>query len=414
MKHYIVSGLVAAMIALAGCGSKEDALPKPVVEVEVAKADVVNVQLSVSAPATVFPVEQANIASRITAPIEKLHVRKGDSVKAGQLLAELRKSDLEAQRAELAAAVTDAEATMQKVVDGTAPTDLERARGQAATAKAALDQAQKFYDRRRELFRQGAIPNRDLVTAETDLAQAKTADEVARNSLDLLQKHSAAQDVQIARSRLEQARARLAQIEAQLTFADIRSPFSGTVSEQFMWPGDMANPNAPMFTVMNLSTAVARGQVAESEAAHVSAGQRCAFAASDQASARFEGHVSVVNKAVDPARRTVETWCEIPSPGATLRAGTFGSVTILTANEAGSIVVPLAAVQFGTGGSRGAVIVITDKSAAQRKDVEVGAITGGKVQIKKGLAAGDTVILSGGYGLEDGTAVKIADKKAEK
>jgi HlyD family secretion protein len=225
MRYYIVSGTVTAMIALAGCGSKEEAPPKPVVEVEVAQAELVNVQLSLSAPATVFPLEQANIASRITAPIEKLHARKGDSVKAGQLLAELRKNNLEAQRAELAAAVSDAEATMQKVVDGTAPTDLERARGQVATTKAALDQAQKFYDRRKQLFQQGAIPNRDLVTAETDLAQARTGDEVARNSLELLQKHSAAQDVQIARSRLEQARARLAQIEAQLTFADMQPVF---------------------------------------------------------------------------------------------------------------------------------------------------------------------------------------------
>ncbi len=70
-----------------------------------------------------------------------------------------------------------------------------------------------------------------------------------------------------------------------------------------MWPGDMANPNAPIFTVINLSTAVARAQVAESDATHVSVGQRCVFSSADQAGSRFDGHVSVVNKAVDPARR---------------------------------------------------------------------------------------------------------------
>ena len=59
----------------------------------------------------------------------------------------------------------------------------------------------------------------------------------------------------------------------------------------------------------------------------------------------YKGRISVVNRAVDPARRTVEVWCEIPRPPPDLRAGAFGEVRILTATARG-VVVPQPAVQL--------------------------------------------------------------------
>ena len=165
--------LFSSLLILAGCGAQEEATPKPVVDVKVAKAEVADIKITVRAPASVFAREQANIGARLTAPIRKLLVRKGDSVTAGQVLAQLDNRDLLAQRAEAEAAVTDAEANLQRVTSGTVPTDIERARGQSVGAEATLNQAQKFYDRRKQLFEQGAIPQRDLLVSETDLAQAK-------------------------------------------------------------------------------------------------------------------------------------------------------------------------------------------------------------------------------------------------
>ena len=210
--------------------------------------------MTVRGPAFVFAREQANISARITAPIRKLLARKGDNVAAGQVLAQLDNRDLLAQRDEAAAAVTDAEANLQRVTSGTLPTDIERARGQAASAEAALNQAQKFYDRRRQLFEQGAIPQRDLLLSETELAQAKANHEVAKRALDLLQNQSRDKDILMAKSKVEQAQARLSLVKAQLDFAEIRSTSAGTITEQFMFPGDMAKPDAPIFTVMDLAS----------------------------------------------------------------------------------------------------------------------------------------------------------------
>jgi multidrug efflux pump subunit AcrA (membrane-fusion protein) len=200
----------------AACGTHEEAPLKPVVDVKVAKAGTADVRIIVWAPASVFAREQANISSRLTAPIRKLLVRRGDNGAAGQVLAQLDNRDLLAQRDEAVAAVTDADANLLRVSSGTLPTDIERARGQAVSAEATLNQAQKIYDRRRQLFDQGAIPQRDLLLSQTELVQANAASEVAKKSLDLLQNQSRNQDILIAKSKVEQAQARLALVKAQL------------------------------------------------------------------------------------------------------------------------------------------------------------------------------------------------------
>ena len=404
--------MILFSLVLIGCKSKEEVPEaKPVVEVRTALAEIADLQLTVRAPATIFPREQANVASRITARISRLNVRKGDRVTAGQVLARLENRDLIALRDEARAVITDAEANLHKTTAGTIPTEIERARGQVAMAQAALNQAQKTYDRRKLLFEQGAIPQRELLLSETELSQAKTTYEVAQKSLDLLEKQSKGIDIQIAQSRLEQAHAKLAEINAQLEFAEIRSPFAGVITEQMMFPGDMAKPDAPIFTVMDLAVAVARAQTPEPEVRSIHQGQTCSFVSADQESGSYTGRITVLNQAVDPARRTVEVWCQIANAQQRLRGSEFGALSIMTGALKQSVVVPVSAVQFADEGKKGTVMVVDDKHIAHAKEVETGEVVDGKVRIVEGLQGGETVIIEGGYSLPDGTEVRNKEEK---
>ena len=115
----------------------------------------------------------------------------------------------------------------------------------------------------------------------------------------------------------------------------------------------------------------------------------------------------MVNQAVDPARRTVEAWCEIPNSGRGLRAGGFGTAEIVTGDAPNSVVVPVEAVQFTEGTPAGFVMVVDAGGKASRREVETGQRLGdGKIQVTKGLSGGEQVIVEGGYGLPDGTEVR--------
>jgi multidrug efflux pump subunit AcrA (membrane-fusion protein) len=129
------------LVSLLGCRSSEpEAEVKPVVTVKVARVTVSDVELAVTAPAVVSPRERANITSSITAPLRALRARKGDKVTRGQVLAVLEDRDLVAQRGE---------------------------------ALAGVRQAEVLRRRRAELYEQGAIPHRELLATETDLAQSR-------------------------------------------------------------------------------------------------------------------------------------------------------------------------------------------------------------------------------------------------
>jgi multidrug resistance efflux pump len=329
-RYFVGILLIVISIVSAGCGAKtEEKEPAPVATVKVAQADERDVDLTIQAPATVFAREQANISSRITAPILEIAVRKGDRVTKGQILVRLDNRDLVAQKREIAGLVAEAESNLEKLRTGTIPGDIERAKGQVMTTQATLSQAEKFFERRKQLFDQGAIPNRDLLISQTDLATAKANNEVARQALSLLEKQSSGRDIQIMQSRLEQARGRLASLEAQISFAELRSPFAGSITEQFVFPGDMAQPATPMFTVADLSVVIARAQVPESDVRAVRVGASCRLIPQDQKGSSFSGKVSVVNQSVDVARRTVEVWCEISNAKGDLRAQAFGTVEIV-------------------------------------------------------------------------------------
>ena len=104
MKIPLIFGIC---LLVAGCATKEETASAPVVDVKAARAELGDVRLSVSAPATIFPRQQANIAPRLTAPIRRLHFQKGGNVRAGQVLADVEDRDLTAQRNEAAAARAD-------------------------------------------------------------------------------------------------------------------------------------------------------------------------------------------------------------------------------------------------------------------------------------------------------------------
>ena len=406
----ISSFALFGVLLLLGCSGPDDTIPKQLVAVKVVRAERFDVRLTVRAPATLFPREQASLAARTASPIREMRARKGDNVAAGQVLAVLENHDLQAQRQEAEAVVMEAQANLERISSGTVVADVERARGQVAMAEAGLNQAQKNYERREELFTQGAIPQRDLLFSQTELAQAKTAFDVARKTQELLERQSSGREIRQAESRLAQAKAHLQLIEAQLQYTELRSPFAGSITEQFLYPGDMAKPETPIVTVMDLSKVVARAQVPEEQTGPIQIGQQGFFSPSGQEKGPFEGRINLVNKAVDPIRRAVEVWCEISNQSNQLRAGEFGTLSIITGAAPQSIVVPLAGIQFIGGTHEGWVMVVDEKHIAHKVPITAGESFNGKAQIKLGLKGKELVVVEGGYGLSEGTEVTFTEK----
>jgi multidrug efflux pump subunit AcrA (membrane-fusion protein) len=388
-----------------GCRSGNDPDKKVIVNVSVQRTLAKDIPLVVSAPATVFGKSEAHISARITANVLEVRVHKGEPVKTGQPLAILDRRDLEAQHADAVASMQSAEAALERMEHATIPLQLTQARGDLSAKNAALNLARRVYERRKQLFAEGAISGRDLQISEAELAQAQANFDAAQTNLDAIEKHTNAEDLRTAKNSLTQSRARQSLAAANLSYAEIRSPFAGTVTEQLVYPGDMASMGTQLFTVADLSTAVARAQVDADQVTAVKVGQSCSFAVNNAVTSTRQGKITVVNQA---ARRTVEVWCEIPNHDGALKSGFFGSVKIAVGNAPQAVAIPSSAIEFEEGTQKGKVYAVDDRQVAHLRTVTAVPIDDHEVRVLSGLRAGEFVITAGEYGLPDGTQVNPA------
>src|SRR5437868_1747617 len=198
----VATALLIAITLLTGCKAKEET---PTTEVSVEAVAVAKQPLTqeVTADAVLAPLAQAAIQPKITAPVKQFYVQRGARVKAGQLLAVLENKDLAAAALDNKGAYTAAQASYDTATKATAPEDLTKARLDLAQAKATLDLDQSIVNARKELFQQGAIPGRDLDTAQATLVQAQAAYDIAQQHLASLEKVSNQAALQNAKGTLE-------------------------------------------------------------------------------------------------------------------------------------------------------------------------------------------------------------------
>src|SRR5205823_2961115 len=221
----------SAVFLLAGC-SKEEKEKDPVVTVQVTPATRATISQSVSAEAVVYPLEQATIAPKITAPITEFKVRRGDRVRKGQLLARLENKDLLAQAKASQGSFEQADATYKTSVDASIPQQIQKAQLDADAARAAFEAQQRVYNSRKELFDQGALPQRDLDSAAVALAQARGVNEVAQKQLEDLQRIGKEQAIRSAQGSRLSAEGQMQIGRAHVSYSRIRSPIDGVVTDR--------------------------------------------------------------------------------------------------------------------------------------------------------------------------------------
>jgi HlyD family secretion protein len=393
---------VAAMNA--GCAKKE-AEVEPVVSVQVQPAKRAAISETVSAEGVVYPVEQAVITPKITSTIKSFEVQRGSRVRKGQLLAVLENADLAAAADQSRGEFQQAEAGYTTTTGASLPQELQKATLDASVAKSALDAQQKVYTSRKTLFDQGALPRRDLDTAEVALAQARNQYEVSQRQLDDLKRIGQEQSLKSATGQLGAAKGKYLGAQAQLSYSEIRSPIDGVVTDRPLYPGELATANAPLLTVMNNSKLIAKAHVSQAEAALLKLGDpaRIVVPGADEPA---KATVSLVSPAVDPGSTTIEVWFEVAKPDPALRPGMTVPVTATAKTNKDALVIPVSAVFKNADGTEYVLLAGSDEHAHQQT-VKTGIRNSDSVQITDGIKEGDSVITSGGYGVPDKTAIKI-------
>jgi HlyD family secretion protein len=402
--------LSVALALLASCSDKAKEA-EPAVPVQIVQVERTTLQQKVSAEAVLFPIAQSAIVPKISAPVQKFLVNRGSHVHKGELLAVLENRDLAAAAQENKGAYTQAEATYAITTAADLPQQMQKAELDTQAAKQALDAQQKIYDSRQQLFREGALPRKELDQSSVDLTNARNQYEIAQRHLDSLKGMGEAQLSKSAQGQLESAKGKFQGAEAQLQYSEIRSPISGVITDRPLYPGEMAAAGTPLLTIMDISQVVARAHIPQTEAVLLKRGDNATLSAPglDQPIA---GKLVLVSPALDPSSTTVEIWVQCKNPKELLRPGTSAQITMVARTVPDALAIPAASLLTAQDGTT-SVMVAGNDSKAHQQTVKAGFHDEDKVQILEGLQAGQKIVGTGAYGLPDNSKITAAEAKPD-
>src|SRR3954468_10564761 len=395
-----------ALALLAACSDKTKEA-EPAVPVQIVQVERTTLQQKVSAEAVLFPIAQSAIVPKISAPVQKFLVNRGSHVHKGQLLAVLENRDLAAAAQENKGAYTQAEATYAITTAADLPQQMQKAELDTQAAKQALDAQQKTYDSRQQLFREGALPRKELDQSSVDLTNARNQYEIAQRHLDSLKGMGEAQLSKSAQGQLESAKGKFQGAEAQLQYSEIRSPISGVITDRPLYPGEMAAAGTPLLTIMDISQVVARAHIPQTEAVLLKRGDNATVSAPG-VEQQIPGKVVLVSPALDPNSTTVEIWVQCKNPNEVLRPGTSAEITMVARTVKDALAIPAAALLTAQDGATSVMVAGTDGKAHQQT-VKAGFHDADKVQIIEGVQAGQKIVGNGAYGLPDNSRISAAE-----
>jgi HlyD family secretion protein len=409
---FLIGTVIAAGAMLSGCGkgkkTEAEGEAEAATPVTVEAASLGAIDNVVTADAVLYPINQASVTPKISAPVKRVLVNRGDHVRAGQLLAELESGDLAAAANESNQQVEQTQAAYQTLTGATVVEDKTKAQADIQTAQQNFDAAKKLYDSRVALQKEGALAQKLVDDARLPMVQAQIQLETAQRHLETLNQVSQRESIRSAQAQVNAAKAHYENTAVQLTYAQIRSPISGVVADRSVYPGEMPPPGSPIVSIVDISQVVARANVPVKDAAAIKVGRPARISGPE---GDLAGKVTVVSPSVDASTTTVQVWVQIPNPGERLKPGGTVRVSIIAETLQNIIVVPATALlNSDEGGQK--VMVIADSVAHERK-VSVGIRQGDRVQIASGLQAGEQVVTSGGLGLEDKAKVAIQEPKEE-
>src|SRR4051812_13670142 len=397
--------LSLTLVLLIACSDKTKET-EPAVPVQIVQVEKTTLQQKVSAEAVLFPIAQSAIVPKISAPVQKFLVNRGSHVRKGELLAVLENRDLAAAAQENKGAYTQAEATYAITTAADLPQQMQKAELDTQSAKQALDAQQKIYDSRQQLFREGALPRKELDQSSVDLTNARNQYEIAQRHLDSLKGMGEAQLSKSAQGQLESAKGKFQGAEAQLQYSEIRSPISGVITDRPLYPGEMAAAGTPLLTIMDISQVVARAHIPQTEAVLLKRGDNATLSAPGL-DEPIPGKLVLVSPALDPSSTTVEIWVQCKNPKELLRPGTSAQITMVARTVPDALVIPAASLLTAQDGTT-SVMVAGNDSKAHQQTVKAGFHDEDKVQILEGLQAGQKIVGTGAYGLPDNSKITAA------
>jgi len=354
-----------------------------------------DLSVTVAVSGTLEPVSYATIYPDSNMPsyrkLLRLHVKKGDRVREGQLIAEIETSGLDL---DLASAKATYESAKVKLANLKAqPTATELAQAETSLKQAQLDLAtqQAAYDSTKTLVEKNLAAKGELDSAERSLTLAKLKLEAATSSYNDVRAGASADVINAQEAAVAQASNNYQKAKLIFESATIRAPISGTVTEVFVKVGDLIENNTALLSIGDLDTMVLQAAVNENDIGQIVIGQKATVTAAGYPDMPLPGTVTLIDMrgSVSGNVSTFKAAIEVSNKDHKLMWGMNADAEVSVLSVKDVLTLPTSAVK--TSGNGTGSVSIVDGGELVSWDVQLGATDGSKYEILGGLAEGDEV-----------------------
>lgn len=249
----------------------------------------------------------------------------------------------------------------------------------------SMENAQRSFNRTKELFDQGAISKVDLETAETTLKNAKD-------------------DLELTKANINTAQIELKNLKDSLANTIITAPISGLMDEKGVNLGQYANMGVILGKVKNISPIYAVIEVDQNDLSSFKVGQSAKVKIGSNDLKEYDGMIKTIEVSADTSSRVFECKVQVDNQDQSLKPGIYANVDIIGNQKGETLAVPTDALS-GTQGDY--TVFVNDNGTARKHIVSIGEITKALVEIKSGIQKGDSVIITNVNTLQDGDAVSV-------
>jgi len=341
--------------------------------VTITKPEIKKFSRSFDTASTAVAYKSAYINPKVAATILKFHVREGDAVKEGQLLAKLDDSDyavgVQASRAQL-----------------------EAAEAGVMQAEAAYSKISADYERFQTLKESGSISASDYEQVESGYKQTSAG-------------------LAAAKAQKNMAAAALEGNQRQLNYTSITAPFSGFVATRNGEIGEMASPASPrpMFEIVQSDKLKVNIFISELEIGGINKDTVAKITFDAFPDNPVEAKVNLINSKVDPMTKSVKIELAVDNSAMKFKPGMTVRVNF-TFPEKEYLVIPRNAV-FTRDNEAGVVYVKNEAERVFTKEIFMGGNVEGYVIIESGLDGKEDIVVGGGRRLEEGQKVTVIESQ---
>jgi len=401
---------VGALVLYRGWGATQKKSGKRSFQTEVAVqiSPVVRKTMTYSLLATgdIIPLMQVDLFPKVSGYLERISVNLGDSVRQGQVIAQIDRSDFLQKVKEIDAKVAQAKANLAELEAGSRPEELRQAEEAVRQAQSRFDNARLQRERVEALFKRQVISKKEADIADMEYTVAEAQLAASQQNLKLVREGARQEVKEASRAKLNEMEALLAQEQIRLQNTNIVAPFQGEIIRKYVDGGALVSASTPIVNLVHTMTLKIVANVLERDIPLLKPGMKATIRTEAYPEKVFDGRVARVNTGLDLTTRTLQAEIEIPNSSRLLKPGMFAKVDVVLLEKPEVLAIPSNAVMVVQGDR---FVYVVEGNKAARRPIETGIEQEHFVEIKEGLKEGDQVVIRGQDAIRENTTLRVVE-----